>query len=219
MYGPRFRVMPILGVILIVILLTSIVFADLRVKKSLLTLASAEAQAAGTETINRIINDKVVSGLAYDEIVAVHKDGQGKIVLLQPNTIMLNQVMSRTVYELSEYMGQMKDETIEIPLGELSGIDLLAAHGPRMKVNVIPAGQVHVNVLNDFQQAGINQTRHLIYFEVRSNIKVAVPLMEKEVEVLAVIPMVENIIVGDVPETYVNFRGISEAIYPLISDK
>ena len=219
MYGPRFRLMPILGLIVVVILLTSIVFADLRIKKSLLTLASAQAQAAGTETISKIINDKVVSGLSYDEIVAVHKDMQGKIVLLQPNTIMLNQVMSSTVFELSRSMGQMQDKTIEIPLGVMSGVDLLAAHGPRMKVNVIPAGQVHVNILNEFQQAGINQTRHLIYFEVRSNIKVAVPFMEKEVEVLAVIPMVENIIVGDVPETYVNFKGISEAIYPLLKDQ
>ncbi len=219
MYGPRFRLMPILSIILIVILLTSIGFADLRIKKSLLTLASAEAQTTAAETINRIINDKVVSGLEYDDIVTVHKDEQGKIVLIQPNTIMLNQVMSSTVIEVAQSLGQMKDNTIEIPLGEMSGIDLLAAYGPRMKVRIIPAGQVHVNILNEFQQAGINQTRHFIYFEVRSNIMVAVPFMEKELEVLAVIPMAETIIVGDVPETYVNFRGAPEMMYPLITDQ
>ncbi len=219
MYGPKFRLMPILGIILIVILLTSVIFADLRIKKSLLTLASAEAQTAAAETINRIINDKVVSEMEYEDMVVVHKDGQGKIVLIQPNTIMLNKVMSSTVAEVAQALGQMKDDTIEIPMGEMSGIDVLAAYGPRMKVKIIPAGQVHVNILNEFEQAGINQTRHLIYFEVRSNIMVAVPFMEKELEVLAVIPMAETIIVGDVPETYVNFRGASEMMYPLISDQ
>lgn len=219
MYGPRFRLLPTLGIILIVLLLTSMVFADMRIKKSLVTLASAEVQTTGAEAISRVINDKVVSGLEYDDIVAVHKDGQGRVVLIQPNTLRLNKVMSSTVIEVSKFLGQMKDNTIEIPMGEMSGIDLLAAQGPRMKVKVIPAGQVYVNVLNEFQQAGINQTRHLIYFEVRTNIKVAVPFMENEVEVVAVIPMTETIIVGDVPETYVNFLGSSEMMYPFISGK
>jgi len=217
MYGPRFRLMPILSIILIVILLTSMVMADLRIKRSLLTLAGAEAQAAGVETINRIINDKVASELEYEDIVTVHKDGQGRIVLIQPNTIMLNRVMNSTMMEIARYLGQMKDNTIEIPLGQLSGIDLLAARGPRIKVTVIPAGQVNVNVINEFQQAGINQTRHLIYFEVRSNITMAVPFLEREYEVMAVIPMTETIIVGEVPETYVNFLGESEWMYPLLN--
>ncbi len=217
MYGPRFRLMPILSIILIVILLTSMVMADLRIKRSLLTLAGAEAQAAGVETINMIINDQVASELEYEDIVTVHKDGQGRIVLIQPNTIMLNRVMNSTMMEIARYLGQMKDNTIEIPLGQLSGIDLLAARGPRIKVTVIPAGQVNVNVINEFQQAGINQTRHLIYFEVRSNITLAVPFLERECEVMAVIPMTETIIVGEVPETYVNFLGESEWMYPLLN--
>lgn len=218
MYGPRFRLMPVLSILIIITLLSSMVFADLRIKRSLIALAGAEAQARASETINQIINDKVVSGLEYNDIVAVHKDGQGKIVLIQPNTIILNRIMSSTVVEVARSMGQMKDNTIEIPLGQMSGISLLAAYGPRMKVRVIPAGQVHVKILNEFQQAGINQTRHLIYFEVRGDIKVAVPFMAEDLEVLAVIPMAETIIVGDVPETYVNFRGESEMIYPLIND-
>lgn len=218
MYGPRFRLMPILGIVLIIMLVTSILMVDLRIKNSLLALASAEVQASSTETINNIINNKVVSNLEYEDIVVVHKDTQGRIVLIQPNTMILNRVISSTIAEVAKSLGQMKDNSVEVPLGQMSGIDLLAAHGPRIQVQVIPAGQVQVNVLNEFQQAGINQTRHLIYLEVKSSIKVSVPFMEKETEVLAVIPMTDTIIVGEVPGTYVNFKGESGFIYPIVSE-
>ena len=217
MYGPRFRLMPILGIVLIIIIFASILMVDLRIKNSLLTLASAEVQASSAETINNIINNKVASKLEYEDIVVVHKDTQGRIVLIQPNTMMINRLISTTIAEVARSLGQMKDKTIEIPLGQMSGIDLLAAQGPRMQVQVIPAGQVKVNVLNEFQQAGINQTRHLIYIEVKSSIRVAVQLMEKETEVLAVLPITDTIIVGEVPGTYVNFKGESGFVYPMIS--
>ncbi|MGI6420963.1 MAG: sporulation protein YunB [Syntrophomonadaceae bacterium] len=218
MYGPRFRLIPVLGIVLIIMIITPILMIDLRIKNSLLDLASAQVQASSAETINNIINHKVVSKLEYEDIVAVHKDAQGRIVLIQPNTMLINQLISSTIAEVAQTLGQMKDSTVEIPLGQMSGIDLLAAKGPRIQVQVIPAGQVKVNVLNEFQQAGINQTRHLIYIEVKSDIKVAVPLMKKETQVSAVIPITDTIIVGEVPGTYVNFKGESGFIYPMLSN-
>jgi sporulation protein YunB len=218
MYGPRFKLIPAIAISLIIILLVSAIFIDLRVKKSLLVLATADVQLKGTQIINNIINEKVVSKINYDDIVKVKTDKEGKIALIQPNTIILNQIMSTTVVEIADSLNHLSDSAIEIPFGQMLGIDLLAAYGPRMKVNVIPAGQAHVRVINKFEQAGINQTRHLIYFEIKSNIKIAVPLMKKDVEIVATVPMAETIIVGDVPQTYVNFKGSSEMVYPLIKE-
>ena len=164
-----------------------------------------------------MINEKIVSQIEYQDIVLVHKDETGKIVLIQPNTIMLNQIMSRTLMEVTDYMGQLQNETIEIPAGELTGSKLLAGYGPKMRVKVIPTGQVHINVLNKFDQAGINQTRHLIYFEVKNKMKIAVPFFNDEIQVSSTIPLAETIIVGDVPETYVDFKGESQMLYPFIT--
>lgn len=209
----------IIGLIVLILTLTTVLLIDFRVKASLLQIAKAKVQVSGVEAINKIVNQKIVSQIEYKDIVYVHKDDKGRIVLIQPNTIMLNKIMADTIGEVANSLGAMQEDSISIPAGQLSGSNILAGYGPKMKVKIIPAGQVHVDVLNKFEQAGINQTRHLIYFKIDSDIKVAVPFLDDEVKVSAVIPLAETIIVGDVPETYVNFRGQDEMIYPFVKDK
>ncbi len=206
MFGPRVNRLPILGVFIIILMASSLLVMDIKIKSSLLQIAKSKVQVSGVEAINRIVNREIVSQVKYEDIVYVHKDADGRIVLVQPNTIVLNKIMADTITEISSSMGNMQEDTIAIPLGELSGIKFLAGYGPKMKVKIIPAGEVHVDVLNKFEQAGINQTRHLIYFKVESKLKVAVPFLDDEVKVAATIPLAETIIVGDVPRTYVDFK-------------
>lgn len=207
---------PWLILVVVAALLVSFLVVDLRLKASAVAIARAQAQVAGVRLINQVVNDRIASQVSYNDLVMVHKDDSGRIVLLQPNTIMLNKIMSSTVLEVSKSMGQMQDTTISVPLGQLSGSNLLSGYGPKIKVKVIPAGQVHVDVQDKFEQAGINQTRHLIYFNIKADIQVAVPLIKETVDVNTMIPLAETIVVGDVPQTYVNMTGGEELIYPYI---
>lgn len=209
---------PIIGFTVIIMLLFGILIIDFRLKASLLQMAKSKVQVSGTEKINQIVKQKIVSQVKYEEIITVHKDGEGKIVMIQPDTIVLNKIMADTISEVANSLGLMQAEFIEIPLGQLSGSNIIAGYGPRFKVKIIPAGEVHVDILNKFEQAGINQTRHLIYFKIDSDIRVAVPMLKDEIKVSAIIPLAETIIVGQVPETYVNFRGQDEMIYPFIDN-
>ncbi len=207
---------PLLIVVIIAALLVSFLVLDLKLKASTIAIARAQAQVIGVRLINNIVNEKIASQVSYNDLVMVHKDNNGRIVLIQPNTIMLNKIMATTVLEISNSMGQMQGSAINIPLGQLSGSNLLAGYGPKIQVKIIPAGQVHVEVHDKFEQAGINQTRHLIYFNIKAAIQVAVPLMKENVEVNTTIPLAETIVVGDVPQTYVNMTGGGELIYPYI---
>ena len=56
----------------------------------------------------------------------------------------------------------------------------------------------------DFESSGINQTRHKIYLEAKTQVKVIVPLTTSIKEVKAQIPISETVIIGDVPNSYVN---------------
>ncbi|MBO8159397.1 sporulation protein YunB [Thermosyntropha sp.] len=200
------------------IIILLFVYIDLRIQASLLEIAKSEAQIKGIERINKIVNEKVVSKVEYTDIVIVHKDDKGHIVLLQPNTIMLNKIMTGTVVEITKSLDNVQEEYIAIPLGQLSGLKVLAAAGPKLNVHIIPTGQINVEVLNKFEQAGINQTRHLIYFQINHTLKIAVPFMNEEIKVSSTIPLAETIIVGDVPKTYVDFKGENQSLYPFIKD-
>ena len=65
-------------------------------------------------------------------------------------------------------------------------------------------GTVSVDFKTSFESAGINQTRHRIYLEAKTQVKVVIPLTTSTKEVKAQIPICETIIVGEVPESYIN---------------
>jgi len=195
------------------------VYIDFRLKASILQLSKSSVQLQGTEILNRIVNEEVVSRVKYDDMVVIHKDNEGKIVLIQPNTVVLNRLIASTVQVLSHSMGEMKEDSVDIPIGQLSGLKILAAWGPTMSVKIIPSSEVHVDLEDRFEQAGINQTRHLISMNIATKMKVAVPYLSEEVDVGSTIPLAETIIVGDVPSSYVNFKSSESDLYRFIQGK
>lgn len=213
------KIKGIAAAILIVIVMGSIFLFDLKIKASVLEIAKAKVQVDETEKINRIVNQEVVAKNSYDDLVYIHKDKNGRIVLIQPNTIVLNKIMANTTTRITESLGQMEEESIAIPLGQVSGSVLLSGYGPKILVKVIPSGQVDVDILNKFDEAGVNQTRHLIYCKIKARIKIAVPLMNEEIKVSTTIPLAETIIVGDVPRTYVNYKENQSIPYPYINEE
>ena len=88
--------------------------------------------------------------------------------------------------------------------GNFTGNKLISGYGPDIRVKVIPVGTVTTDFKTEFISAGINQTRHRIYLEAKTQVKVVIPLTTSTKEVKAQIPICETIIVGEVPESYVN---------------
>ncbi|MGG7060320.1 sporulation protein YunB, partial [Clostridium tertium] len=72
------------------------------------------------------------------------------------------------------------------------------------KVSIEPIGTVSVDFKTNFESSGINQSRHSIYLQAKTQVKVVIPLTTTTKEVKAQIPICETIIVGDVPNSYVN---------------
>lgn len=205
----------ITAILIITILMVVFLLIDLQLKSSILELAQAKAQIKVTEVINRAVTEKIVQETEYKDIVYVHKDNEGRIVMIQANTIILNQIMAKTTTTILDGFKDGED-FIRVPLGQITGLSLLSNTGPKIKVKIIPARKLNVSVKDQFEQAGINQTRHRIYLQVNSPIRMAVPLIGKEINVVTTILMAETIIVGEVPDTYVNFNGTADNLYPLI---
>lgn len=204
----------IVAILIIVVLFSFYLLIDLRLKASILELAKAKAQLKVVELINQAVYEKVVSETDYKDIVYVHKDDEGRIVMIQANTIILNQIMAKTSNAIIDSFND-EEEYVKIPLGQISGITFLSGSGPKIGVKIILCRQLNVSVEDKFEQAGINQTRHKIYLQINSPIRIAVPLMGKEFNVVTTIPMAETIIVGEVPNTYVNFNESADKLLPI----
>ena len=202
----------VLAVGFIVFIVIFTVLVDLRLRASILEIARTQAQLRAVEVINEAINNNIVSDTKYQDLVTIHTDSADRVVMLQANTVMINQLMTRTVNEVIASSKPLQSSAINVHLGQLTGNILLVGWGPTFSVRILPIQQVHVEVDNRFEQAGINQTRHIISFKVNTRIKIAVPLVSEELPVSTTIPIADTVIVGEVPHTYVNFSGNADAI-------
>lgn len=144
----------------------------------------------------------------YQELMHIEKDSTGRIILMVPNTMKINLLVSDIVLDAEEAMSQIGKDELKIPLGVITGSKILAALGPAVNVRAIPVSMVHIQVRDEFISAGINQTHHRIWLEMETSLTLAVPFDREELLVNTQILLSEGIIVGPIPDTYVNF-GLS----------
>ena len=79
--------------------------------------------------------------------------------------------------------------------------------GPTVTIEAEPIGNIEVSYETAFESAGINQTRHKIYLNVNGRIKIIIPMYNREIEVNTKVPLSETIVVGDIPDTSIDFKN------------
>lgn len=174
-------------------------------KPTLLVIAETKATLIATQSINRVISERVNLSVDPQKLVNVTLDSRGRVVLIQPNTMEFNKIAADTTIKVQDILKEIGEEKIKIPMGQILGSQLLASMGPTITVTVIPVGTVTVKVIDKFEQAGINQTRHMIYLIATTQIRIVVPLVSKSVSIDTQVPIAEYVVVGEVPSTYVQF--------------
>ena len=94
---------------------------------------------------------------------------------------------------------------LSIPIGNVLGSSLLLGKGPEIPVDITMLSSSHVDFQNELSDAGINQTKHQIKLEVVIDIDVIMPWQTVSTQVVSEILIAETVILGDVPETYLNW--------------
>ncbi len=187
--------------------LNGLLILEHRLRPAILSLAELKANMLAQEAVNLAIMEKVVKGVIYQDLLSVKQDDQGKIVMVQINTMEINRLTVETTMATQGALKVIGEETIKVPLGEALGNYLLAAYGPKIKVKLIPAGKVNTRLLDSFEEAGINQVRHKIYLDVLTEVRVVIPFTSTEVEVRTTVPLADALYPGEVPGMVIDFQG------------
>lgn len=202
--APDTRWIPLAVFTAIVILIVGFTIFEHNLKPTIRTIAEAEARWVATEAVNRAIKGEIAN-VDYSQLIMVQKDNQGQIVLMQPNLVRINQLASDTTLAIQASLKSLVNQQFSIPVGQVLGSQLLANYGPRVRVSIYPIGTVRTNVFDRFEDAGINQTRHRLYLDIETQVKVVVPLITSDVTVSTQVPITDTVIVGRVPDVYVRF--------------
>ena len=90
----------------------------------------------------------------------------------------------------------------------ITGINFFNTAGPKFKINVVPIGNALVDYETKFISAGINQTNFQVWLDIKFNSQVINPLNQKKFVFKKKIPLINTIINGTVPNTYIGTKNL-----------
>ena len=70
-------------------------------------------------------------------------------------------------------------------------------------------GTVETDLRSEFKEAGINQTLHRIYLEIRCDVSILTPYETINETIVNQVLLTEGVIVGNIPNTYYNLEGLN----------
>lgn len=193
-------------IIAAVIAILSTVFlavADSALKPALNALAEARVRYYAVDIMNRAIKE-VTSHTDVKSVVEILTNDDGSIRLVQTDSAVMNRLSTQVSELAQEMLQELKNINVSIPMGSLVSNGLLSGKGPDIHITMIPAGSVNTDFSTEFENAGINQTRHRVYLKVSAEVQIIAPLSGCSIEVSTVVPITEMIIVGEVPNTYIH---------------
>lgn len=161
--------------------------------------SSNYSNTAFTDLVNKCVIKAVEDG-GFEEFFAVNSENG--ITAMQADTASMNSTVSKLMIDIQNALNSDYPAKLYIPLGSLSGYYLLSSSGPQIPVKIIPISVVNSVYDEKFESVGINQTRHRINLKISVDMLYKGYLLTEKERIETTIPLVENIISGDVPEYY-----------------
>ena len=172
------------------------------------SLARTQVMNVTSDLINDAIDRQIEEGsIAYDRMVYFEKDLDGRITALKTNMGLVNRLKTDTLNRINDEIMALDSDHIGIPLGSLFLPELLAGKGPRINVRVLSIRNSEADFESRFSEAGINQTLHQLTLLVSVDVAVLVLGKTEHFTVESEVVVAETVIVGTVPETYLQTGG------------
>ena len=194
------------------IAITALSLIGLMHLRSLLgNLAVTRVSNMVSQLVVAAVDEAVRSGqVQYDRLITFEKDNEGHITALHSNMAGFNALQANISEDILKRMEEMSTSNLEIPLGTLTGSALLAGRGTTITVRMQSTGSCAATFVNDFSDAGINQTTHRILLNVDVSVSILLPGFRTGTEVSNTFSVAETVIVGTVPDSYTYFNSSKE---------
>ena len=153
----------------------------------------------------------VMKDHTYDELFTIEKDNDGNITIIKSNVIPINEIISDVAVKIQNLINERGKENIKIAIGSFTGSKLLSGRGPGIPIKISSIGNVETDLRSEFSAQGINQTLHRVYLQVDCEVCILTPYNTISEKVSNQVLLIENVIVGKIPNTYYNLDGIDSS--------
>ncbi|MCL0950071.1 hypothetical protein M1I57_06475 [Clostridioides difficile] len=132
----------IIAIFLVILFLSvfigSFIYIDKTLRPTITVLAETKALELANRSINKAVAEMVEGKINYEDLMDIQLDNNGKITMIQANTIMMNEIASAIALEIQDELKKDKTASSYIPIGTALGSPILAKYGPKLEVSIEP---------------------------------------------------------------------------------
>ena len=200
-----------IGLIFVIILSLFLVFR-VKYRDVIQELAQTQVKNTTSDLTNDAIAKQIAAGdIQYDRIVFFEKDLDGRITALKTNMSEVNRLKTDILNIINDEILALDTSDIGIPIGSLFLPEFFSGKGFTIPVHILSIRNSDANFASHFSQAGINQTLHQLIMEVSVDVAILVLGETNSFTIASEVVVAETVIVGDVPQTYLQTGGNYES--------
>lgn len=173
-----------------------------------LELAQTQVTNTTSDLINDAISKQITNGnIQYDRLVYFEKDLNGRITALKTNMSEVNRLKTDILNLINDDILAQDSQQLGVPLGSLIFPEFLSGRGPSIPVRILSIRNSDARFQSEFSQAGINQTLQKLQMDVCVDVTIFVLGQTGSFTVDTQMVVAETVIVGDVPDTFLQSGG------------
>ncbi|HJD06135.1 MAG TPA: sporulation protein YunB [Candidatus Onthoplasma faecipullorum] len=178
----------------------------------IITYSEAETRRIIEQAINLAVSNVINRTLSYDSLIDINYNNNGEIQTMSANQYEINSITREIIKEAQIEMQTLGEDGLRLNIGTMTGIPFLIGRGPTIGLRLVPIGAVSSDFVSEFDSVGINMTKHMLYLYINIHVSIVMPIKSYDVYSTNQVMLAESIIVGKVPEVYLNGGSIGEAL-------
>lgn len=177
-------------------------------RKVLTELAQTQVKNVTSDLINDAVDREIAEGtIQYDRLVYFEKDLEGRITALKTNMGEINRLKTETLALINQEILDMDSSALGVPIGSLVLPEVFAGRGFSIPIEILTIRNSDASFSSCFSQAGINQTLQQMKMDVFVDVTVLILGSTESFTVTSQVVVAETVIVGQVPNTYLQNGG------------
>ena len=176
-------------------------------------ISSAEIRNKAIGKLNHAVYKQMSENSElYANLALISKKADGSVASLEIDQAKL--MIARTML-LSSIISDLQSTeylNTDIPLGNLSGINLLSGLGPKITVKSFLSKNINAYFESSFTEIGINQSLYQINFIFSCEFNLLIPSKKDKIELKQTFPVMSTVIVGEVPDAYTQIVRLTDDI-------
>ncbi len=177
-------------------------------RKVLTELAQTQVKNVTSDLINDAVDREIAEGtIQYDRLVYFEKDLEGRITALKTNMGEINRLKTETLALINQEILDMDSSALGVPIGSLVLPEVFAGRGFSIPIEILAIRNSDASFSSSFSQAGINQTLQQMKMDVFVDVTVLILGSTESFTVSSQVVVAETVIVGQVPNTYLQTGG------------